>query len=442
MAESSTVAFGRYLRQLRERRGLSISRVCEISRSSPEPFDKGTLSRLERGQQTPLMFRLGPLTRIYEIPAEALLERMELDREVDRTGGPETCGKDFDTLCRAGGEAIARSNKWDAYAYFRDALVVGEAGGSLSAWINLTTAIRSLGKNALALHELDAIEASGKPDGAQLAAIHERMSNCCRCLGEMRRAEAYADSAMAEARQLGDARMLAHACATRGSAAIDQEQWTVANGFIMEGLAAYRDCAGNDSRIVASPSFEAQSTLMLAECSLGMENRTRAQRLVMAAKRLSDEHDLPVSQACAELLLGCIDESAGRVKSALAHWRRAATLAARVESPRIAFAAEVELFRQAMLAGDAPVAAGSRRRLERLAPWIPRHIPAYRRFKDLLHDDRPRAVRAREGEPHVQLPKATVGRAASVDRIDSSGRGHDRRPHAAGRVRSPSTDPW
>jgi hypothetical protein len=152
------------------------------------------------------MFRLGPLTRIYEIPAEALLERMELDREVDRTGGPETCGKDFDTLCRAGGDAIARAHKWDAYAYFRDALVVAEAGKDISAWINLTTAIRWLGKNALALHELNAIERTGRLDGVQSTLIHDRMSNCCRCLGEMRRAEELADTAMAEARAVGDAR--------------------------------------------------------------------------------------------------------------------------------------------------------------------------------------------------------------------------------------------
>jgi hypothetical protein len=224
-------------------------------------------------------------------------------------------------------------------------------------------------------------------------------------------------------------------------AAIDQEHWAVANGFIMEGLSAYRGAAGTNSRIVASPSFETRSTLMLAECSLGLGNLTRAQRLVMAAKRMSDEHDLRDARACSELLLGCIDDAAGRVRSALAHWRRASALAARVESPRIAFAAEVELFRQAVLAGDAPVAAGSRRRLERLAPWIPRHIPAYRRFKQLVSDDRPRDARAREGEHHVQIPKASVGHTASVDRVDADQRRYDQRPHASDRRRGASTGP-
>jgi hypothetical protein len=161
----------------------------------------------------------------------------------------------------------------------------------------------------------------------------------------------------------------------------------------------------------------------------------------MAAKRMSDEHDLPAARACSELLLGCVDDAAGRVKSAIVHWRRAATLAVRIESPRTAFAAEVELFRQALLTGDAPVVAGSRRRLERLAPWVPRHIPAYRRFKQLVHDDRPLEARAREGEHDVQLPQASSGNAAPVDRIEPGRRRYDQRAHAPGLGRNASTDP-
>jgi cytoskeletal protein RodZ len=39
VAEASAVAFGRYLRQLRERRGLSLGQVCDLTKSSPEPID-------------------------------------------------------------------------------------------------------------------------------------------------------------------------------------------------------------------------------------------------------------------------------------------------------------------------------------------------------------------------------------------------------------------
>ena len=146
------MALGRYLRELRERRGLSLARVCEMTSSSPESMDKGTLSRFERGQQCPSIFRLGPLSRIYEISADALLERMELDREVDRLGGPETGGKTYEQLHRAAGESVVQRNrKWEAYAYFRDALPLAPDDKKIAARINLVTAIRSLEKNARAL---------------------------------------------------------------------------------------------------------------------------------------------------------------------------------------------------------------------------------------------------------------------------------------------------
>jgi transcriptional regulator with XRE-family HTH domain len=436
VAEASEVAFGTYLRQLRERRGLSLSRVCELSKSSPEAIDKGTLSRLEHGQQTPSIFRLGPLSRIYEISADALLERMELDREVDRLGGPETRGKSYDELHRAGGASVVRANrKWDAYAYFRDALPLAGADQRVGAWINLVTAIRALGKNALALHELRELETSVELDARQRALVHERMSNCSRCLGDMKHAEQLADLATAQAQELGDSRILAHAYSARAGAAIDQEQWKPAYDYLLKALAAYREGAGRQSLLLPSPSFEAQALLKLAECSLKLGNVSRTRRLTLAAKRMSEEHDLPVGLAYSELLLGWIDEGAGRVESALTRWRRAAVLAARIDYPRIAFTAEVEIFRQASQAGDVARARASRRRLERLAPWIPRHIPAYRRFKELTEQDRPRTSRTQEDKTHDELPKisspgvrsgadAHIGRRSAHRQQPRAGAGH------------------
>jgi len=432
MADPSAVAFGKYLRHLRERRGLSLSRVCEWSRSSAEPFDKGTLSRLERGQQTPSIYRLGPLSRIYQISADALLERMELDRELDRLGAPETFGKTFDELQRAGGAAILRQDrKWDAYACFRDSFWIAGPDKKVIAWLNVATAIRSLGKNALALHELRELASSADLDPGQRTLLNERLSNCCRCLGDMRRAEEYADAAIAQAQELGDSRTLAYAYAARGSAAIDQEQWQVAYDLHLKSLAAYRDGADQDSWLLAGPSFEAQRLLMLAECSLYLRNMSRARRLLLAAKRLSEEHDLPSGLAYSELFLGWIDEAAGRIDQALARWRRAAALAARVDNPRIAFTAEVEIFRQAQDAGDVARARACKRRLDRLAPWIPQHIPAYKRFGLLVDQERRRAARAQEGGTHEELPHVSaVGAPGAPDAPDTAA---GRRRHHPGR---------
>jgi transcriptional regulator with XRE-family HTH domain len=436
VAETSALALGRYLRELRERRGLSLARVCEITRNSPDPMDKGTLSRFERGQQSPSIFRLGPLSRIYEISADALLERMELDREVDRLGGPETDGKSYEQLHKAAGESVVQSNrKWEAYAYFRDALPLASPDKKSVARINLVTAIRSLGKNALALHELRELDASGNLDARQRALVHERMSNCCRCLGEMKRAEEYADSAAAQAEALGDTRTLAYAFCTRASAAIDQEQWTSGYDYVMKALAAHRKGVEQQSLVLPSPSFEAQALLMLAECSLNLRNIARARRLTAAAKRISEEHDMPLGLAYSEILLGWIDESDGRVEQALARWRNATAIAARIDYPRIAFTAEVEIFRHATQAGEVARARASRRRLERLVPWIPRYIPAYRKFGQLIGRVEPPLPVAGQGEDHAALSNAPNAHRDDGADPDVGRRRNDRR--RAGRNRGP-----
>jgi len=434
MAEASALAFGRYLRQLRERRGFSLARVCELSTSSPEPIDKGTISRLERGQQTPSIFRLGPLCRIYEVPPDALIERMELDREVDRIGVPDTGGRTFDDLYHAGGDAVVHGNrKWEAYVCFRDALPLAPPDKRIPAWINLVTMIRSLGKSALALHELRELTASGELDPGQSALVQERMSNCCRCLGDMKQAEAHADAAIEQARRIGDSRILAHALSTRASAAIDQEQWSVANDYLLQALAAYRDGVGSVSQLLPSPVFEAQAFLSLAECSLNGRNLSRARRLTLAAQRMGKDHGLPQCLAYCELFLGWLDEADGQVDRALSRWRRATALAGQINSKRIAFTAEVEILRQATSVGDAGRARASKRRLARLAPWVPRHIPAYRRYQELIQQGNARLPRVREGDAHEEpehISDVDVGRGTVVD-IDRR-RDDRRRRNAAG----------
>jgi transcriptional regulator with XRE-family HTH domain len=420
VAEASAVALGRYLRTLRERRGLSLGRVCELTKNTPEPIDKGTLSRLEHGQQTPSIYRLGPLSRIYAISADALLERMELDREVDRLEGPETHGKSYEDLFAAGVASVRRGNrKWHTYAYFRDALTIAPPEKRTVAAINLATTIRSLGKNALAVHELRELELTGDLDDGQRAVLHERIATCCRCMGDMRGAEEYAESATVKALALGDARTLAYAYCTRACVAIEQERWAPAYDDLLKALAAYRAGEAQRSQLEPNPAYEAHALLMLAECSLHVSNLARARRLTLSARHLSEQHDLALGLAYSELVLGWIDERTGNVEQALVRWRKAATLAARIDYPRYVFTAEVEIFRQALEAGDKARARASRRRLERIAPWIPQHIPAARQFKRLI--DR--------GGSHEERSKNSDLRAAGGDGVPAG-------PRRAGRVRA------
>ena len=83
MAENSTLAFGRYLKTLRERRGLSLLEVSSLSQAFAETLNKGYLSRCENGHQRLALSKVVPLGRIYGVSADVLLERIELDMELD-----------------------------------------------------------------------------------------------------------------------------------------------------------------------------------------------------------------------------------------------------------------------------------------------------------------------------------------------------------------------
>ena len=66
MAAPCNVAFGRYLKSLRERRGLSLEQVYARSQSFPEALMKGYLSRVENGHQKLALPKLIPI-RIFLI---------------------------------------------------------------------------------------------------------------------------------------------------------------------------------------------------------------------------------------------------------------------------------------------------------------------------------------------------------------------------------------
>lgn len=425
MSDTSAIAFGRYLRELRERKRLSLCRVSALTERSSEPIDKGTLSRLERGLQVPSIFKLGPLCRVYGVTAEVLIERMELDREVDRLGGAATEGKSYRDLQRLGHAALTRQGrKWEAYAHFRDATALAGAEERVPAWSNLATAIRSLGRNALALHELREIEAS-TPEVGRRALLHERISNCYRCLANLPLAEQYADSAIALAAQAGDPRLCAYAQAARAIVAIDQEQWSVAVDYLERALEAHRENPSEDRLVISGPAFEAQTLLMLADCAIHLTAIARARRLALAAKRISEEHELALGLAYSELLLGQLDDRQGLRDQAYQRWRKGAALALRLDNQRLAFTMEMEMFRQALSKGDPARARASRRRLEQLAPWVPAHIPALRDYKRLTEATVPTSNRTpRKGGSHARAAKLSGARVSARTAHGPSHRRH------------------
>ena len=164
MAEEWHLAFGRYLRTLRNRRELSLQEVASLSQSFPDTLNKGYLSRCENGRQSLAFSKVIALGKIYKVPADVLLERLELDLELERIGGPDTEGMGFAELTAAGKVAMESGRRWDAYGFLRDAVRHAPTAPlrprfrdlseqSACAQMTCGTAARSLGRYLFARHE-------------------------------------------------------------------------------------------------------------------------------------------------------------------------------------------------------------------------------------------------------------------------------------------------
>jgi transcriptional regulator with XRE-family HTH domain len=79
--------FGRYLRQIRESRRLSLDAVEEMTSGYPDRVTKSHLSRIENGSAVPSFGKLFALSQIYGVPISAMAERFEIDllRETQAT---------------------------------------------------------------------------------------------------------------------------------------------------------------------------------------------------------------------------------------------------------------------------------------------------------------------------------------------------------------------
>ena len=408
LTEPWPIAFGRYLRTLRERRGLSLADASRMSRPSVAALDKGTLSRFERGQQRLPASKLIPLSRIYGVSPGALAERLELDMELDRVGGSDVEGRTRAELQEIGTEALRhRHSKWIAYSAFREALFRPSHNGDsfadeqeeLGARIHFAMAARALGKNRVALHEFSEIEGANELPARRNAVILDRISNCYRCLGDFTRSERYANAAIDEASHYGEKRILAFAHASKASIALDQGAYSEAVAELQEASRANLQAREVDCLLAPSPSFDVTVLLKLTEAYLELRFKDKARKTATAAKTLSLRAVLPGGLGYGELFLGQLDDTARDVDRARMRWQRASKIGASIHDNRLSFAAEYFCYRSTTQHGEIALARAAAKRLERLVPWVPEHFPlltAYRRASrtHLPRPDRPQARRA------------------------------------------------
>jgi tetratricopeptide (TPR) repeat protein len=389
VAEAWSVAFGRYLRTLRERRSLSLIDVCQLSQAFTETVSKGYLSRCENGRQGPSFSKVIPLGRIYRVRADALLERLELDMELERAGAPDTAGRSFEQLTDDGNAAIRKGFGWEAYAYLRDAtaraatdtvrpVYESRAEQIACAHMNCATAARRLGRRQFALHEYTYLEEQGALGPRLLPILFERLSQSFRTLDRMEPALAYAEKAMAAARAYGDPNWIGNAYSNRAQLAVAVSDLEQAVDLFRKAYEYYHE----DEHLLEC----ARSLINLAQVYFDLGRLRAARRSLLAAEKLAGPLGQQRALALGRILMGEIDSREHRDDVAHRLWKEAAAIAKRLNDRTLRFKAEFLLYKQACAQGDEPVARSIHRRLEKLSHWIPRDTPELAEFRDLPDD--------------------------------------------------------
>ena len=391
--DPAATASGRYLHELRVRRGLILQEVEDRALAAGHRIDKGTVSRFERGLQRVTVPALLALGRIYAVPFEALLERLELDHDAEQLEPRDDDDTRYEQLSQRGRRALfRRSRKLEAYAYFRDAqdaLRAGradpthEAGENAKAWLNLATVARSLGKNRYALHELTELRSTSVLDEGLESIVLDRLANCYRCLGNPSRAERCLEDAVSAATSANDPTVLAYAYYSWGALEHARSAWDRSLALLERAHRVHRESADATGVTRPNPTFEVEVLLKMADAQLRRGAPDSSGRLALAARRLAAKRGYTTGIGYAEVQLGEVHDRVGRDARAMEHWARAVELGRQIANRRLEFLAEFERFRRFTKAGSASLARASRRNLERLAVSCPDHLEPVAEFRDL-----------------------------------------------------------
>lgn len=374
MAENFTRAFGRYLKMLRERRGLSLADVRSLSQTFPEDINKGYLSRCENGHQKLAFPKVIALSRIYEVPADVLVERMELDMELDRIGGPETDGMTYAELTDAGREELNKGYPWNGYGFLRDAVqraAVDPVGPCYSstreqianAVMNTGTAARALQRNRFALHEFRFLEASGSLSISQQPLLFDRISAACQRTGDLKLAVLYSDRAVGAAEGIAGYAHLGFIYMNRGVISQFQDDPQTAEAYFQKAHKVFRE----EGNVVG----RAATLKNLSQCYFDLKRFRAARQSAEAASRLANEsQQLRIFVYC-QIIIGEIDELDGRPRRALQRWQKAVRLAKELNDKTLRFKLEYVMLRRALKDRDKARARAIQRRMRRQAPSIP-----------------------------------------------------------------------
>jgi tetratricopeptide (TPR) repeat protein len=391
VAATAVEAFGAYLRQLRERRGLSLDDVASLSSSFPDPIGKAYLSRCENGKLKIAFSKTIALSRVYEVPPEVLAERMRLDLEVDRLGAPDTTGMDFRAMYKASVRASHEGRHWDAYALARDLRAVSVGSPSidhvetveqqeLACRLRLSSITLSLDFQSFSRFELDSIPAS-KVSLYYLAVLHDRRSVHERQAQRHDDALELGDRAIEIATSQGFKKLLGPFYENRAMTLSAMSDYTAAIESQQQAIACYDDSTATVDKI--------QAYARLGTIYIGARRLRAARSVLDVALRLAREENLRRSQAQCLCLRGDVEWELKREDKAQSDWQKAADLLRGTSELRLKFIANTRLFRVAMCRKDEATLRRLRRRLSRWKAAVPSTLPELQELSQLEVESRP-----------------------------------------------------
>ena len=386
MADPSIVAFGRYLKIVRERRKLSLEDVAHLTKAYPEPVNKGYLSRVERGLNHVGFSKMVALSRAYEVPLDAFGERYALDLEIDRLrAAPDTSHRSVGELIQQGTRANDSGRRVHAFACIRDALAKADRPPLMPNYSDLEeqsaavtlghgVAAVGLGRYRLGLVEVEAAERMQALRNEFVPIIPYELSLIHRQLGDIPQARRFADLAIEAALKTEHQKYLGEAYSARSRVAAKDKDFESAVRLNQLAIKAHEQCGNRADCVVV--------LLNLANDYKAVGRFGAARRAIQSAQKL--EKEIGTSRAARiEFMLGELELSEGRVTQASAHWLKSVEVAKENSDRYVQFKAEFQLFKLAIRNGNSTILNALGRRLNRLAPWIRASEPDVAEFREL-----------------------------------------------------------
>ena len=242
-----SIRLGSYLRRLRAGYGYSLRGVEERARAEGGEIDNSQLSRYEKGVCYPSFDKLRVLASIFNVSIQSFSDVVDLeDFEALKPGAGEP-----EELLDRGGSLLRAGEPGHAFALFERALeLLGEREASdtvralaTRARINLATALRRLGKLALAEQELrHALRVSPRLAPELHAQALLALANIHGDLGDNCLSELEAEKAFTIAQRAALDRLAAMALHTLARGLYDQGRFAAAIERYREALPLYATC--------------------------------------------------------------------------------------------------------------------------------------------------------------------------------------------------------